>query len=80
MRKYRRHGIIVIFVVAALLTPPDPMTQIFMGIPLLLLYELSVYIVRSVERGNLKRERKFQEELEREARERAAPEEPSHDS
>lgn len=79
MRTYRRHGIVAIFVIAALLTPPDPMTQIFMGIPLILLYELSVYIVRVVERGNERRERKYQVELEREERARRAAEESSAD-
>lgn len=70
MRTYRRHGIIIIFVIAAFLTPPDPITQVVLGIPLLLLYEVSVLIVRSVEKNAAKRERlaeeKFREEMEKE--------------
>lgn len=44
MRKYRRHSIVVIFVLAALFTPPDPFTQVMLAIPLILLYEISIYI------------------------------------
>ena len=51
MRNYRRHAIVGIFILAALLTPPDPITQIFLGIPLLLLYEFSIYIVEAVEKA-----------------------------
>ncbi|MCB0259997.1 MAG: twin-arginine translocase subunit TatC [Calditrichaeota bacterium] len=56
MRKYRRHGIVAIFIIAALLTPPDPVTQVFLGVPLVLLYEFSIYIVAMVVRKRKKRE------------------------
>ena len=39
---------------AALLTPPDPITQIGLGIPLLILYELSIFSVKIIEKKNLK--------------------------
>jgi sec-independent protein translocase protein TatC len=39
---YARHAIVVIFVVAAILTPPDAASQMLMAIPLLLLYGLSI--------------------------------------
>lgn len=48
MRKYRRHAIVTIFVLAALFTPPDPMTQILLGVPLVLLYEFSIFISKLV--------------------------------
>ena len=48
----------IIFAAAAVLTPPDPITQIGLGIPLLLLYELSILSVGIIESRNLKRERK----------------------
>lgn len=48
MRKYRRHGIVVIFVLAALFTPPDPFTQVMLAIPLIALYELSIFISKLV--------------------------------
>jgi sec-independent protein translocase protein TatC len=52
MKQYRRHAIVVIFILAALFTPPDPFTQVMLGIPLILLYELSIYISKWVHRGN----------------------------
>lgn len=44
--KYRRYAIVVIFILAAVLTPPDPFSQIIMALPLLLLYQLSIYIAK----------------------------------
>ena len=44
MRHYRRYAIACIFIVAALLTPPDPLSQMLLAIPLLVLYEISIYI------------------------------------
>jgi sec-independent protein translocase protein TatC len=44
MRNYRRHSIIVILVIAALVTPPDIMTQVIIGIPIYFLYEISIGI------------------------------------
>ena len=50
LRKRRRYVIVIIFAVAALLTPPDPITQIGLGIPLLILYELSILSVSVIEK------------------------------
>ncbi|MGH1335086.1 MAG: twin-arginine translocase subunit TatC [Aureispira sp.] len=44
MRTYRRHAIVGILVVAAFVTPPDVMTQVIIGIPIYILYELSIGI------------------------------------
>jgi sec-independent protein translocase protein TatC len=44
LRKYRRYGIVTIFILAALLTPPDPASQIMMALPLILLYEISIIV------------------------------------
>lgn len=55
MRKYRRHSIVVIFVVAAVLTPPDVITQILLGVPLIFLYEFSILIAKAVERNKLRK-------------------------
>jgi len=43
---YRRHVIIAILICAALLTPPDPLSQICLAVPMWLLYELGVLLVR----------------------------------
>lgn len=44
--KYRRYAIVGIFILAAVLTPPDVISQLAMAMPLLLLYQLSIYIAR----------------------------------
>lgn len=44
--KYRRYAIVIIFILAAVLTPPDVISQLAMALPLLLLYQLSIYIAR----------------------------------
>ncbi len=46
MRKVRKYAIVLIFIVAAIFTPPDAMTQLMMAVPLLILYEVSVYIAK----------------------------------
>ena len=50
LKKRRKYVIVIIFAVAAILTPPDPITQIGLGIPLLILYELSILSVRFIEK------------------------------
>ncbi len=50
LKKRRKYVIVLIFAVAAILTPPDPITQIGLGIPLLILYELSILSVRLIEK------------------------------
>jgi sec-independent protein translocase protein TatC len=62
----RRYAIVAVFVVAAVLTPPDVISQVGLAIPILLLYELSIIAVRMVER------RRAQAEAAEEAAERAA--------
>jgi len=46
MRRIRRYAIVVIFILAAIITPPDPVSQLMMALPLLLLYELSIWICK----------------------------------
>ena len=50
LQKRRKYVIVIIFAVAAILTPPDPITQIGLGIPLLILYELSILSVKIIEK------------------------------
>ena len=49
LSRYRRHAFIVIMLVAAIITPPDLMTLILVTIPLYLLYEVSIRVVKWVE-------------------------------
>ena len=48
--KGRRYAIVLIFIIAAVLTPPDVISQILLAIPLILLYEISVVMCRLIER------------------------------
>ena len=50
LRTRRRYVIVIIFALAAILTPPDPITQVGLAIPLLLLYELSILTVKYTEK------------------------------
>jgi sec-independent protein translocase protein TatC len=50
LKKKRKYVVVIIFAVAAILTPPDPITQIGLGIPLLILYELSILAVKIIEK------------------------------
>ena len=55
LKTRRRYVIVIIFAIAAILTPPDPITQIGLAIPLLFLYELSILTVKFTEKkGNKK--------------------------
>lgn len=50
LKDKRRYAIVFVFVVAAVLTPPDVISQLMLAVPMLLLYELSVHSVAYVER------------------------------
>ena len=54
LKTRRRYVIVIIFAIAAILTPPDPITQVGLAIPLLLLYELSIFTVKFTERNKEK--------------------------
>ena len=48
MRTYRRHAIVIITIVAAVITPPDVTSMLLITFPLLLLYEASILIASRV--------------------------------
>jgi len=50
LKERRKYVVVIIFVAAAILTPPDPLTQIGLAIPLLILYELSIFSVKIIEK------------------------------
>lgn len=58
MRTYRRHAIIVILIIGAIVTPPDPLSQVLISLPLFLLYEISIFISAYVVRQKRKQEEK----------------------
>ncbi len=51
MKKNRKYAIVLAFVAAAILTPPDVISQIGLALPTMVLYEISIVCVRMVERG-----------------------------
>ena len=64
MAKKRKYAIVATFVVAALLTPPDPISQISLAVPIVLLYEISIYMAKLVERRRREREEELDRELQ----------------
>jgi sec-independent protein translocase protein TatC len=50
LKDKRKWAIVIAFVVAAVLTPPDPVSQIGLAVPTILLYEVSIWCARMVER------------------------------
>jgi len=59
MRKYRRHAIVGTLLLAAIITPPDVVTQFLIGIPLFILYEISIYISARVNKAEEKKMEKY---------------------
>lgn len=55
LRKYRRHSYVILLIIAAIITPPDVLSQMIVSIPLILLYEVSIFISARVDKANKKR-------------------------
>jgi sec-independent protein translocase protein TatC len=56
MKKYRRHSYVVLLIFATIITPPDVLSQTIVTIPLLLLFEISIFISARVDKANKKRQ------------------------
>ena len=69
LARKRRYAVVGIAATAALLTPPDPISQIGLGVPIYLLYEISIHLVRAVERRREAERQRWEEEQEAEASE-----------
>jgi sec-independent protein translocase protein TatC len=54
LKEYRRYAIVIIFIIAAIITPPDVFSQTLVAIPLLGLYEVSIWVSKVVMRGKKK--------------------------
>ena len=48
LKKYRRHALVAIMIVAAIITPPDLMSLILVTVPMYMLFEISIWIIRKV--------------------------------
>jgi sec-independent protein translocase protein TatC len=58
LRKYRKHAVVAVLILAAVITPPDVISQILVSIPILLLYEIGIIVALRVVRNRLKDETK----------------------
>ena len=56
LKRWRRYAILLAFVAAAILTPPDPMSQILLAVPTMLLYEVSIVAVRFMKKRDQSRD------------------------
>ena len=51
LKKFRKYAIVIAFLAAAFLTPPDPFSQISLALPIIILYEVSIYIAKIIQRN-----------------------------
>ena len=51
LKKFRKYAIVIAFLAAAFLTPPDPFSQISLALPIILLYEISIYIAKMIQKN-----------------------------
>ncbi len=58
LKKYRKFALVIVLVVSAIITPPDVASQIIVAIPILVLYQVSIYISKIVVKNQLKKEKK----------------------
>ena len=63
MRRKRKYAIVGVFIVAAIFTPPDPLSQISLALPIIALYEISILMARVTERKRAEEEARAEEEL-----------------
>ena len=62
LRKYRKFALIGVLILSAVITPPDIVSQIIVAVPILILYEMSIYISKVVIRNQLREERRKKKE------------------
>ena len=63
LRKNRKFALIIVLILSAVITPPDIVSQIIVAIPIIILYEVSIYISKIVIRNQLREERKRKQKL-----------------
>ena len=51
LKKFRKYAIVIAFLAAAFLTPPDPFSQISLALPIIILYEISIYLAKIVSKN-----------------------------
>jgi sec-independent protein translocase protein TatC len=60
LRKYRKFALVIVLILSAIITPPDILSQIIVAIPVLVLYEVSIFISRIVTRNEARKLKKQQ--------------------
>ena len=61
LKRYRRHSIVIILLISAVITPPDVVSQVLISIPLFFLYEVSIAISKRVVKNKLKAQKEWEE-------------------
>jgi sec-independent protein translocase protein TatC len=61
LRKYRKIALVIVLILSAVITPPDVTSQIIVAVPVLILYQVSIYISKVVLRREAKKEMKRKE-------------------
>jgi sec-independent protein translocase protein TatC len=56
LRKYRKYALVIVLILSAIITPPDVVSQVIVAIPILVLYQVSIYISKVVIRNQKKKE------------------------
>ncbi|WP_373071513.1 twin-arginine translocase subunit TatC [Zeaxanthinibacter enoshimensis] len=58
LKKYRKIALVIVLIISAIITPPDVASQIIVAVPVLILYQISIYISKFVVKRDAKKERK----------------------
>ena len=61
LKSYRRHSIVVILIVSAIITPPDVISQLLIAMPILVLYEVGILIAKRLEKQRAQREAEMEQ-------------------
>ena len=51
LKKFRKYAIVSAFLAAAFLTPPDPFSQISLALPIIILYEISIFLAKIIQKN-----------------------------
>lgn len=60
LKAYRKHSVVVILIVSAVITPPDVISQLLIAMPILVLYEVGIFIAKGLERKRALKEAEFE--------------------
>ncbi|MDN3666521.1 twin-arginine translocase subunit TatC [Algibacter miyuki] len=58
LRKYRKYALVIVLILSAIITPPDIASQVIVAIPIIILYQVSIYISKIVIRNQKRKEKK----------------------